>query len=399
MKKSILFVIPSLSTGGAEKSLVGLLKYWDYDKYDVDVYTFADKGEYASHLDKRVNIISNTSLFKDTFYKGMLSSVMALIKRGRVDLALLRVIWSLEPALYRMFGKKCTRNSRFDWYLQKKVMLKSKKHYDIAAGYMEGGPNYYVADCVDADVKIGWIHTDYSKVSPNVYLDSTRFEKMKCVVTVSENSKKEILKLMPQLEEKLCVIPNVIDTEKIDRMVNDTKLERDSRFVITSVGRLVKLKGFDIAVDAAKLLYDDGMDFKWYIVGDGEERENLASQIKELGLEERVILTGNTENPYSYINMADICVQLSEYEGRPLVVDEAQYLLKAVVASDIGAYRDLIDDGRTGFIVERNAQAVAGAIKKALLDEELLLNIKENIKEICINDKDISVAVEKLCLY
>lgn len=398
MKKNILFVIPSLSTGGAEKSLVGLLKYFDYEKYNVDVYTFADKGEYAERLDERVNVISDTSLYQDTFFKSVLSSFKSLLKRGNVGLAFFRILWAFEPMLYKMTGKKCTRNSRFDWYFQKKAMLKIDKHYDVAIGYMEGGPNYYVSDVVDADVKIGWIHTDYSKTFPNVHLDTTRFAKMKNVVTVSENSKREIVKLMPDLEEKLCVIPNVIDTDKIDRMVSEMVLEKDSEYVICSVGRLVKLKGFDIAVDTAKILADEGMDFKWYIVGDGDEKENLRSQIKTLGLEEKVVLTGSTENPYSYMNMADVCVQLSEYEGRPLVVDEAKYLLKPVVASNIGAHRDLIEHGQTGLITERNSESTSIAIKRVLFDESLRDNIKTNLKNNRFDDKKIAEMVEKLWL-
>lgn len=396
MKKNILFVIPSLSTGGAEKSLVGLLKYWDYEKYNVDVYTFAEKGEYAERLDERVNVIGDNSLYQDVFFKSVLSSFNSLLKRGRIGLAFLRIVWGFEPVLYKLVGKKCTRNSSFDWFVQKKAMLRLDKHYDIAVGYMEGGPNYYVSDCVSADVKIGWIHTDYSKTSPNVYLDSTRFSKMQSVVTVSENSKAEILKLMPHLAEKLCVIPNVIDTEKIDRMVTETVLRKESEYAICSVGRLVKLKGFDIAVDAAKILSDEGIDFKWYIVGSGEEEENLRSQIKRLGLEDKVILTGSTENPYSYMNMADVCVQLSEYEGRPLVVDEAKYLLKTVVASNIGAHRDLIVNDETGFITEREPQHVAQSIKNALFDKELAQAIKINLENNRFNDKNIVTEVEKL---
>ena len=396
MKKNILFVIPSLSTGGAEKSLVGLLRYWDYEKYNVDVYTFADKGEYADRLDERVNVISDTFLYQDTFFKNVSSSVKSLLKRGKIGLAFLRILWAFEPVLYKMTGKKCTRNSRFDWYFQKKAMPKLSKHYDIAIGYMEGGPNYYVSDVVDADIKIGWIHTDYSKTSPNVHLDITRFFKMKNVVTVSENSKREILRLMPELENKLSVIPNVIDTEKIDRMVNEVVLTKESEFAICSVGRLVKLKGFDIAVDTAKILADEGIDFKWYIVGGGEEEENLRTQIETLGLCDKVILTGSTQNPYSYMNMADVCVQLSEYEGRPLVVDEAQYLLKPIVASDIGAHRDLIEDGKNGVITERNPQSVEAAIKRVLFDESLRDNIKTNLENNRFNDKKIAETVEKL---
>ena len=123
MKKNILFVIPSLSTGGAEKSLVGLLKYWDFVKYNVDVYTFAEIGEYAERVDERVNIISDTALYNDVFFKSVFSSVKSLLSKGKVGLAFFRTLWAFEPALYRLCGKKCTRSSRFDWYLQKKAMI------------------------------------------------------------------------------------------------------------------------------------------------------------------------------------------------------------------------------------------------------------------------------------
>lgn len=398
MKKNILFVIPSLSTGGAEKSLYGLLKYWDYEKYNVDVYTFAERGEYADKLDEKVNVICDNSLYQDVFFKGLFSSFKSLLEKGKIDLAFLRILWAFEPLFYKLVGKKCTRNSRFDWFFQKKAMFKLTKHYDVAIGYMEGGPNYYVSDDVNADTKIGWIHTDYSKTYPNVHLDSTRFSKMKNVVTVSENSKREILKLMPDLEQKLVVIPNVIDTEKIDRMVSETVIPKESEFAICSVGRLVKLKGFDIAVDTAKILADEGIDFKWYIVGDGDEKENLRSQIKAFGLCDKVVLTGSTENPYSYMKMADVCVQLSEYEGRPLVVDEAKYLLKPVVASNIGAHRDLIEHGQTGLITERNPENTSIAIKRVLSDENLITNIKNNLENNRFNDKNVAETVEKLWL-
>lgn len=398
MKKNILFVNPSLSTGGAEKSLYGLLKYWNYEEYNVDVYTFAEKGIYADRLDERVNVISDDSLYRDVFFKGMFSSFKSLLKKGKIGLAFLRIMWGLEPVLYKFVGKKCYRNSRFDWFVQKKAMLRFDKHYDIAIGNMEGGTNYYVSDCVDADVKIGWIRTDYSMTAPNIYLDRTRFEKMKHVVTVTKNAQKEILKLMPDLKDKLVFIPNIIDTERIDRMVGETVLKKDSEFVICSVGRLVKLKGFDIAVDTAKLLSDEGINFKWYIVGDGEEKENLKSQINLLGLEDKVILTGSTENPYSYMNMADVCVQLSEYEGRGRVVEEEQYLNKPVIASRIGAFEELIIDGKTGIICDRKPYEVAQRVKSVLFDDGFSQSIINNLDEIHFDDKTIVGEVEKLWL-
>ena len=181
-------------------------------------------------------------------------------------------------------------------------------------------------------------------------------------------------------------------------MTSETVLKKESEYAICSVGRLVKLKGFDIAVDTAKILSDEGLDFKWYIVGSGEEENNLRSQIKLLGLEDKVVLTGSTENPYSYMSMADVCVQLSEYEGRPLVVDEAKYLLKPIVASNIGAHRDLIEQGITGVVTERNPESVAKAVKEVLFDKDLATKIKNNLENNRFDDKKIAETVEKLWL-
>ena len=85
----------------------------------------------------------------------------------------------------------------------------------------------------------------------------------------------------------------------------------------------------------AKILADEGIDFKWYIVGDGDEKENLRSQIKAFGLCDKVVLTGSTENPYSYMKMADVCVQLSEYEREIVSIIESGFDTQSMIEEKI----------------------------------------------------------------
>ncbi len=89
---------------------------------------------------------------------------------------------------------------------------------------------------------------------------------------------------------------------------------------------------------------------------------------------------------------------MTSVEGRPLVVDEAKYLLKPVVASNIGAHRDLIEHGQTGLITERNPENTSIAIKRVLSDENLIINIKNNLENNRFNDKNVAETVEKLWL-
>ena len=87
MKKKILFVIPTLKSGGAEKSLVTLLQLFDYDKYDVSLFLFRKEGLFVNNIPQQVNIIEageNHILF-DGYAN---EAIKKFLKKGRIDLAL-----------------------------------------------------------------------------------------------------------------------------------------------------------------------------------------------------------------------------------------------------------------------------------------------------------------------
>ena len=161
MKKKILIVSSSLATGGLEKCLINLCNAFDYNKYEVDLYLFNEGRDLLEKLNKNVRVLPESPFYADVYNRPFGNSVKTLLKKKKYGLALYRVGRFIRS---RLRLKKFTKN---DWKQMKKTMLKIHEIYDVAIGFEEGSAGYYVADCVQADVKIGWIHTDIKKINNN----------------------------------------------------------------------------------------------------------------------------------------------------------------------------------------------------------------------------------------
>ena len=141
--------------------------------------------------------------------------------------------------------------------------------------------------------------------------------------------------------------------------------------MILSIGRLVEAKAFHLAVSAAKLLKDQGLDFVWYIVGEGSDRESLELQIKALGIENNVVLLGKRINPYPYLKRCDYYVQTSIYEGSCITLDEAMIFKKPIVTTDFPAAKEKIFHKKNGYIVTMKPEAIAEGIEAMINDNQL----------------------------
>jgi colanic acid/amylovoran biosynthesis glycosyltransferase len=123
-------------------------------------------------------------------------------------------------------------------------------------------------------------------------------------------------------------------------------------FRILTVGRLHPVKDHSFLVRACARIRDQGLDFRCEIAGEGPERHQLESLIRELGLEDRVMLLGHTstEQTNSLYMSADLVVLTSRSEGIPLVLMEAMARGKLVLAPAITGIPELVIPGKTGFL-------------------------------------------------
>ncbi|MBD2872035.1 glycosyltransferase [Paenibacillus arenilitoris] len=376
MKKKLLFVMSNLHCGGAEKSLISLLHAIDYGKYEVDLFLFKHEGMFFDKLPKEVTVLHAPDDYP-YFDMPIKAAALGCVKAGRIDLALSRI-----GAGYVFKTEKNTaRREQRAWKYVARSFRPLAKTYDAAFGYLEKSPIYYIVEKVKAAVKIGFIHNDYDKLGMDPRIDYDYFDKLDKIVTVSEECVTILKERFPLFGHKVELMHNIVSPATIVDMASaNTNIAR-SGVTVASVGRLNYQKGFPLAIEACERLVKDGYEVRWYIVGDGEEKDRLARLIAEKGLQHSVILTGLQENPYPYIKHCDIYVQTSMFEGRCLTITEAKILNKPIVSTNFKVIYDQLVHEQNGLIVEQDALAVYAGIKRLLEDERLRSRFVDNLKK------------------
>lgn len=380
MKKKILFVIPTLKSGGAEKSLVTLLQLFDYSKYDVSLFLFRKEGLFLDNVPQQVRVIE-AGINHILFDGDAKEAVETFLKKGRADLALARLLYAKH-----FKNNDAYQRETKTWKYLKKSINCPKEHYDCVIGYLEGMADWFASE-LDADKKIGYLHIYLDKTP----LDKKNFtERIECFdefVTVSEECFANIRKYAPDYKN-LSVIYNIVSPTFIKNSAVGEGLPEGEELKLLTVGRIVHQKGLEYAIDACKILKEKNYNFKWYHIGVGPEKESIVERINRCGLNDTFILLGERANPYPYFASCDIYVQPSRNEGKSIAIDEAKCLARPIVVTDFPSVFDQIEDGVNGLICEMNAQSVAEKIEKLILNPELREKFTDNLKNEKIGNED-----------
>lgn len=173
--------------------------------------------------------------------------------------------------------------------------------------------------------------------------------------------------------ERFVVVPNPIDRDAIAALASGSS-GSTAGFEFVASGRLNRGKGFDILVEAARLLHTARRDgWNVSIMGRGSEGSALRAQIAEHGLTEVVKLRGFVEDPYAEMGRADCFVHPARWEGFGLVLCEAMSLRVPVLATDCpGGPREVLDDGNAGLLVAPgDPKAVADGMARMMDEPDL----------------------------
>lgn len=203
------------------------------------------------------------------------------------------------------------------------------------------------------------------------------------LVCVSESDKNLVLKYRTISSKKIRVIKNGIDIKKFQisqDQIQQTKKElglKDS-FVLCSIGRLHPPKDFSTILKALKLIVARVQNVKLLIVGDGPLREPLEREARALGLNAHVEFLGFREDIPALINLSDIVVLSTHWEGLPLVPLEVGASKKPIIASNVDGVREAIINGKTGFLFKPgSAKDLAGKILKLFRSKGLRAKVGE----------------------
>ena len=377
MKKKLLFVIESLVCAGAEKSLVTLLNVLDYSKYEVDLQLFSFGGEFEALLPSDVKVLPALDYFERS-KESLAASIKNCFSRGGRRYLLSRIKYSV---FLRIGKHNNPEKAVLFWKAAKKCFEDTEKEYDAAVAYAQGTPTFYVADCVRAKKKFAWVNSIYKISGKYRNFASERYGKFDNVSCVSESGKKTFEECFPEHGKKAVVIYDINDANFICRMseMDSEAMEemKDGKNKLLTVGRFAVQKGYDIALEACRILKERNVDFRWYVLGRGALENEIKKSICEKGIEDRFILLGTRSNPYPYYKEADIYVQTSKFEGFGLAIAEARMLNVPVVTTNFDAVYAQMINGENGLVTDMDAESVADGIEKLISDEALYEHIRE----------------------
>ena len=373
MKKRIFISIPSLNIGGAETALIGMLQTFDYTKVDVDLFMYSHEGPFIQFVPKQVNVLPEVLAYAMT-YRG---NEKACLKMGLYRLAwrmlkarvrLKFYVWRNKPktydAIYSFQGNELTKAL---------PDINPGVKYDLAISFVV--PHSYVLDHVKAKKHIGWVHTDYTYIDVNRCLELPVWNRLDRIVSISDDVTRTFTLAFPTLQDKLIKIENIMSSEFVRKRANEfvpdeySECKKNGDVVLCTIGRVCHQKNMENIPEMAKILAGLGISFKWFIIGPGDVSQ-IEESIKELGVGGKVVCLGPRNNPYPYIKHCDIYVQPSRFEGKAVVVREAQALCKPVVITNYPTSASQVRNGKDGIIVQLDKKSIAKGIAALLANKK-----------------------------
>lgn len=349
--KKIAFFVQHMLCGGVENALIRLTNELYKKGNEITIYVILENGDFISRIPEGVKLkkILIPKKIEDILpVGGTKLSIRNNIKKHHY----LRAGINLKN---HFFGETefAELNIDFD------AIPKLQEIYDIAVNFHMHSPFLvrYLSEKVTAKNKLAWIHNDFTTTQYNIKKLQSYLECCDNFFAVSQNLVDEFVEIFPEYKNKTSLAKNIVPVDEIKEKSNLTSAEEYASvpyeyLKILSVGRLESQKGYDLTIKVCKKMIDNGLKFKWFIIGEGSERRAIEKEIKKQGLENTLYLLGIKINPYPYFKDCDIYVQTSIHEGYVTTVTEAKLFNRPIVCTDVSGAREQLIDGVSGDITE-----------------------------------------------
>jgi N-acetylgalactosamine-N,N'-diacetylbacillosaminyl-diphospho-undecaprenol 4-alpha-N-acetylgalactosaminyltransferase len=342
--KNILFFIPTMQKGGAERVVSILL----------------------NHLSNNPNIACYLVMMEDGIAYDLPENIKPIVLSKRSKSGL-RKLLELPFVAYQV--AKFTKQHKIDTIVS---FLYRPNYINILTRYFgfKGKKIINIRSTTSRYLNEGLL----GKI--NLFLIRQLFNKADLIVSNSEGVKEDLNDLMP-IYTKHISIPNPIDIEKIQELANSSEgivknIDKNINYII-SVGRLISLKRNKDLLLAFSMIHEQLDDTKLLFLGDGELKEELIQYSKDLMIADKVLFMGNVDNPFYYLKKSKLFVMTSELEGFPNVLIEAMACELPVISSNCkSGPAEILGNDEYGLLYKvGNTNDLAQKISKILSDNDL----------------------------
>jgi glycosyltransferase involved in cell wall biosynthesis len=341
----VLFVIPSLAGGGAERVMLMLLRHLNRARFAPVLLTLGEENDYPGELAPDIHVIC--------LHKRSRWSFVRLCR----DVA--QTIRAEQPHLVVSFLTYA------NWIC---VIARWLCRTNVRVIISERGP-------VRHNLKA------YRYYPLRLALTRLLHPRADGVITASPGVRDELVAYFGVRSERCFVVPNPVEIERIRAFAKepvDPTFFKDGVSTIVYCGRLAPAKNLPLLLHAFNNVRER-QSAQLLILGEGPERARLEALAKELGVSERVRFLGFQRNPFKYVAKATVSVLSSDWEGFGLVIPEAMVCGTPVIASDCPCGpAEIITHGENGLLFPPdNRQALADALVKTLQDTPLRMRLAD----------------------
>ena len=372
----ICYVITKGVWGGAQKYLYALATSLPQEKYEVFAIV-GSGGILKNKLESRgVKVFEVDSLKRDI---SLVSEIKSFIK-------IFNLIRKITPDILHLNSPKASGIG----IVVAKMLLVPKTIQTVHGWTFNENRNIFSRGLI---YFFSWITVIFS--------DKT--------IVISKSEKSQALKMPFIADNKIVLVRNGIDKIKYieKNIVREALLHRVGKNIkdfpagtiwLGTISELTKNKGLKYAISA---LSEIQTNFVFFIIGEGEERENLESLILEKGLQNKVFLLGFIDIANLYLKAFDVFTLTSMKEGLPYSIMEAGGAGVPVISSNIGGIPDIVDSGKSGILVKKgNIAEIKKAIIELSSDSKKRTEYGNKLKQKIEKEFDIEQMIKKtLALY
>ncbi len=346
----MMFIIPNLGGGGAERTFLNICTYLDRGSFEPVLVMGEKKGPYCSQIPSDILTISMDELHMRRCM-AKLASTIRIIKPDILCSTLTHM------NIVSIAAHSMSRSSS-------RIVVREASVYNEASTQMSKGRR----KLLDYMVRRSYARAD-------------------AIVFLTEGASWDFVETFTSIDvSKRKVIHNPVDIEYISELKEEpiyTNWWPSSKRKIVAVGRLTAAKGYSYLLEAMLTVSQVLPDTCLIVMGSGEEEENLRAYSKQLGVDESVIFAGFQDNPFRYIAKSDLFVLSSLWEGFANVIVEAMACGVPVVATSCPyGPREIVQHGINGILVPPgDSEALASSIIRVLTDPKLANRLGDNAVE------------------